>query len=104
MASIGKPWVHWHEDTEVEEGVWRDYYTSEKLEDFAKPWKKYHDERYGVGKDCLGLYILWRRTTSSNTTSPGARKAAPHRGEAAPVRMSNFHPCSLSGVSAQLQD
>ena len=59
MASSGKPWVHWPEDTEVEEGVWRDYYTSEKLEDFPKPWMKYHDERYGVGKDCMGLYILW---------------------------------------------
>ena len=59
MASVGKPWVHWPEDTEVEEGVWRDYYTSEKLEDFPKPWIKYHDERYGVGKDCMGLYILW---------------------------------------------
>ena len=38
-----------------------------------------------------------RRTTPSNTTSPGARKAAPHRGEAAHVRMSSFHPCYLSG-------
>ena len=43
----------------MEEGVWRDYYTSEKLEDFVKPWMKYHDERYGVGSDCMGLYIHW---------------------------------------------
>ena len=55
----GKPWSHWPEDTEVAEGVWRDYYTGEKLEDFPKPWKKPHDERFGEGIDCLGLHTWW---------------------------------------------
>ena len=41
------------------EGVWRDYYTGDKLEDFPKPWKKPHDERFGEGTDCLGLYTWW---------------------------------------------
>ena len=51
--------MHWPEDAEVSEGVWRDYYTGDKLEDFPKPWKKPHDERFGEGVDCLGLYTWW---------------------------------------------
>ena len=44
----------------MEEGVWRDYYTGEKLEDYAKPWRKGHDEIFGVGNDCLNM-VTWRR-------------------------------------------
>ena len=43
----------------MEEGVWRDYYSGEKLDDFEKPWKKPHDKLYGKSKDCLGLYTWW---------------------------------------------
>ena len=57
--NTGKPWPHWPEDTDVEEGVWRDYYTGEKLEDFPKPWNTEHDERHGEGTDCLGLSTWW---------------------------------------------
>ena len=56
---LGKLWGHWPEDTKVEEGVWRDYYSGEKLDDFEKPWKKPHDKLYGGSKDCLGLYTWW---------------------------------------------
>ena len=34
----GKPLSHWPADTIVEEGVWRDYYSGEKLENYTKPW------------------------------------------------------------------
>ena len=60
MTISGKPWLHWPEDTVVEEGVWRDYYTGEKLEDYAKPWRKGEDEKVGVGRDCLNMWT-WRR-------------------------------------------
>ena len=59
MKTTGKPWLHWPEDTVVEEGVWRDYYSGEKLENFTKPWMKTHDERFGEGRDCLGLMTWW---------------------------------------------
>ena len=55
----GKPWQHWPQDTEVTEGVWRDYYTGAELDDFPKPGKKPHDELRGEGSDCLGLYTWW---------------------------------------------
>ena len=38
MISTGRPWLHWPEDTAVQRGVWRDYYSGEKLEDYTKPW------------------------------------------------------------------
>ena len=56
---LGKPWGHWPEDTKVEEGVWRDYYSGEKLDDFEKPWKKPHDKLYGESKNWVGLYTWW---------------------------------------------
>ena len=59
ITITGKPLLHWPEDTIVEEGVWRDYYSGEKLGDFEKPWKKLHDERFGEGTDCLGLSTWW---------------------------------------------
>ena len=40
---------HWSEDIEVEEGVWRDYYTGERLlANFTYPWYGDHEERYQV--------------------------------------------------------
>ena len=36
----------------MEEGVWRDYYSGEKLENYTKPWSKRNPER-GVGYDCV---------------------------------------------------
>ena len=29
---------HWPEDLVAEEGVWRDYYTGERLDNYIKPW------------------------------------------------------------------
>ena len=57
--SAGKPWPHWPQDTEVTEGVWRDYHTGTELDDFPKPWKKPHDDLRGEGSDCLFLYTWW---------------------------------------------
>ena len=39
-------------DSEVE-GEWRDYYTSDPLEDYAKPWHAGHDDKYGPAMNCL---------------------------------------------------
>ena len=45
---------HWSEDIEVEEGVWRDYYTGEKLANYTYPWYGDHEERYVVKGFGLG--------------------------------------------------
>ena len=31
--------THWPKDVIAEEGVWRDYYTGEQLENYTKPWR-----------------------------------------------------------------
>ena len=38
----------------MEEGVWRDYYTGEKLENYTKPWSKRYPKR-GEGSDCVTM-------------------------------------------------
>ena len=47
---------HWPEIIEVNETVWRDYYTGERLEEYARPWYGDHDARYGENENCLALY------------------------------------------------
>ena len=42
---------HWPEGVEAEEGVWRDYYTGEQLENFARPW-----ENSNKDKDLVDTY------------------------------------------------
>ena len=54
MISTGKPWLHWPEDTAVQRGVWRDYYSGEKLEDYTKPWIRPRGE--GVGNKCASIW------------------------------------------------
>ena len=53
MISTGKPWLRWPEDTAVQRGVWRDYYSGEKLEDYTKPWIRPRGE--GVGSKCASI-------------------------------------------------
>jgi hypothetical protein len=49
--------MHWPEGIEAEETVWRDYYTGEQLEDWAKPWYGGEgDVRKGEGDNCLWYY------------------------------------------------
>ena len=115
----GKPLLHWPEDTVVEEGVWRDYYSGEKLGDFEKPWKKLHDERFGEGTDCLGLSTWWPdydfvlqfdqswwegSCTSSWRGCPGNNRVSFLSfmkstfitiTQVVRARMMNCHPCSL---------
>ena len=59
IITTGKPLAHWPKDTVAEEGTWRDFYTGEKLENYSKPWYKKHDERWGEGTDCMGLFTYW---------------------------------------------
>ena len=47
---------HWSKDIEVEEGVWRDYYTGEKLANYSYPWYSDHETRYGEDSNCLAYY------------------------------------------------
>ena len=54
MISTGKRWLHWPEDTAVQRGVWRDYYSGEKLEDYTKPWMRPRGE--GVGNKCASIW------------------------------------------------
>ena len=46
---------HWPETIEVNETVWRDYYTGERMEEFARPWFSNHDAWLGDEFNCLGL-------------------------------------------------
>ena len=44
---------HWPESVEVNETVWRDYYTGERLEDYAKPWESRGESQYGEVYNCV---------------------------------------------------
>ena len=46
---------NWPQGLEVKEGIWRDYYTGDQLENFTKPWEN------KPGKNCVSLY----KTTNS---------------------------------------
>ena len=54
----GHPLPHWPKSTEVGKGIWRNYYTGEKLEDYPKPFlpsdKILDDDR------CLVIKTNWR--------------------------------------------
>ena len=39
----------------MEEGVWRDYYSGEKLENYTKPWNERYPLKRGVGYDCVTM-------------------------------------------------
>ena len=39
-----------------EEGVWRDSYTGERLEQYSKPWMTGHDGDHGDQYNCLNMY------------------------------------------------
>ena len=48
---------HWPEGVEAEEGVWRDYYTEEQLENCTKPWlKSNRDKDLGDTFNCIHFY------------------------------------------------
>ena len=45
---------HWPEEVEAEEGVWRDDYTGEQLENYTKPWLKSNDDKdVGEAYNCI---------------------------------------------------
>ena len=47
---------HWPEGIIAEEGVWRDYYTGEKLENYTKPWtSSYGDRNKGDTSNCISF-------------------------------------------------
>ena len=51
------PPILWLSATDQEqEGVWLDYYTGERLENYTKPWYPGHDTRYGNRENCLRYY------------------------------------------------
>ena len=48
---------HWPEDVEAVEGVWRDYYTGEKLENYTKPWDTdKEDNNEGPSSNCVRYF------------------------------------------------
>ena len=47
---------HWPEGIEAVEGVWRDYYTGEELDNFAKPWESNTKGSDGEGPDSNCIY------------------------------------------------
>ena len=46
---------HWPEDVVAVEGVWRDYYTGEKLDNYTKPWKT-DDSGEGTTSNCIHYF------------------------------------------------
>ena len=45
---------HWPEGVKATEGVWRDYYTGEKLENYTRPWMSPNgDQNLGSTHNCL---------------------------------------------------
>ena len=51
------PPILWLSATDQEqEGVWLDYYTGERLENYTKPWYPGHDTRFGNRENCMRYY------------------------------------------------
>ena len=49
---------HWPKSSKAMEGVWRDYYTGEELDNFTKPWDTvFEDKLYGPGSNCIQLTL-----------------------------------------------
>ena len=45
---------HWPEGVQAKEGVWRDYYTGEQLENYTKPWDNINgDKEVGDTLNCI---------------------------------------------------
>jgi hypothetical protein len=63
------PWLWLSATDQVEEGVWRDFYTGERLGDYKKPWYPGHDDKFGDKENCLLMYtdtpanIAWGEST-----------------------------------------
>ena len=54
---------HWPEGVEAEEGVWRDYYTGEQLENYTKPWSSSNrDKEEGEAFNCIQFYTTKAET------------------------------------------
>ena len=54
---------HWPEGVEAEEGVWRDYYTGEQLENYTKPWyTSNEDKNVGETYNCIYFKPIWAET------------------------------------------
>ena len=48
---------HWTEGVEAKEGVWRDYYTGEQLENYTKSWDNLNgDKQMGSGHNCIHFF------------------------------------------------
>ena len=48
---------HWPDGTKAVEGVWRDYYTGEQLENYTKPWRSSNGDReVGDTFNCIYFY------------------------------------------------
>ena len=50
------PWLWLSATDQKQEGVWLDYYTGERLENYTKPWYPGHDKRYDETYNCLRYY------------------------------------------------
>ena len=57
-TSNRKPLPHWPHSTDLGKGNWRDYYTSEKLGDFPKPFLP--TDKFTDDDRCLVLRTSWR--------------------------------------------
>ena len=54
---------HWPKGVEAAEGIWRDYYTGEQLENYTKPWwGSNEDKNVGDTFNCIYILPTWEET------------------------------------------
>ena len=90
---------HWPEGTRAEEGVWRDYYTGEKLENYRKPWILdfgIGDRDLGDNYNCIEFYTTSAEVRSWTEWECRGKNGCPCQYETPPlVNLRGFCPGTL---------
>ena len=82
---LGEP-DHWPEGTKAVEGVWRDYYTGEKLENYTKPWISSKGDRdVGDTYNCIEFYPTSEEVRWDEWLCGGSNKGCPCTYETPPL-------------------
>ena len=84
---------HWPKGVRAKEGVWRDYYTGEELDNYRKPWMYTNkDDYWGEGHNCL----LFLSTMPKTRQCYGYPRACPCTYKTPPlIHLRGFCPHTL---------